>query len=114
MAALHDAGALDDPVRIETQPVMKVIVGDDSVGDVAAGADDAHAGETATARTRLRRSFVAHGSTDARALIEARRGCLPRHDIRPTTGAAFALNSQYIALFVLRPARRNRRRARLD
>ena len=40
VAAFEDAGALDDPVGIEAEALVQMVVGDDGVGDVAAGAED--------------------------------------------------------------------------
>ena len=50
--AFEDAGALDDPVGIEAEALVQVVVGDDGVGHVAARADDAEAGQTAAAWPR--------------------------------------------------------------
>ena len=54
VAAFEDAGALDDPVGVEAEALVQVVVGDDGVGDVAAGAEDAHARQAAAARARRR------------------------------------------------------------
>ena len=62
VAAFQDAGALDDPVGVEAEALVQVVVGDDGVGDVAAGAEDADAHQTAAARARQRRAFFAHES----------------------------------------------------
>ena len=55
--ALEDAGALDDPIAIEAESLIEMIVGDDGVGHVAARRQDAHTGERATGWTR-RSPFV--------------------------------------------------------
>ena len=52
VAAFEDAGALDDPVRIEAETMEEVLVGDDGVGDVVAGPQNAHPHQTAAARAR--------------------------------------------------------------
>ena len=46
VAAFQDAGALDDPVRVESEAGVQVIVADDHVRDVLPGTDDpdAHQG----------------------------------------------------------------------
>ena len=58
--AFEDAGALDDPVGVEAEALVEMVVGDDGVGDVAAGAEHAHAHQTATARAGQGDSFFAH------------------------------------------------------
>ena len=63
--AFEDAGALDDPVGIEAEPLVEMVVGDDAIGHVAAGRQDANAGQAATARSRGWVSFFVHEhSTD--------------------------------------------------
>ena len=61
VAAFEDAGALDDPVGIEAEALVEMVVGDDGVGNVAAGAEDAHARQAAAARTGQWSAFFAHG-----------------------------------------------------
>ena len=60
MATFENARAFDDPVGVEAQALVEVIVGDNGVGNVAAGAYNAHAGQAAAARTWQRRSLIAH------------------------------------------------------
>ena len=65
VAAFEDAGALDDPVGIEAEALVQVIVGDDGVGHVAAGAEHAHPHQTTTARSREGDAFFAHENRTA-------------------------------------------------
>ncbi len=58
--AFQDAGALDDPVGIEAELLMQMLVRDDAVRHIAARREDAHAGESAAARSRRRRTFFVH------------------------------------------------------
>ena len=59
VAALEDAGPLDDPVGVEPEPGVQVVVGDDAVGDVLAGADDPDPHQGPAPRSGGR-SFAAH------------------------------------------------------
>ena len=43
MPALVNACALDDPIRIEAEPLEEMIVGDDRIQDVTAGAENSEA-----------------------------------------------------------------------
>ena len=74
VAAFEDAGALDDPVGVEAEAGVEVVVADDHVGDVLAGADDPDAHQGPALRPR-RRSFGTHRTTPAR---NAGPGCETR------------------------------------
>src|SRR5206468_2758274 len=50
VAALVDAGPLDDPVRIEPEPLEQLLAVNDDVRDVAAGANDAESHEAPATR----------------------------------------------------------------
>ena len=64
VAALVDAGALDDPVGIEAEALAEVVVADHRVGHIAAGADHADAFEAAAARPHRRCAFITHDNLD--------------------------------------------------
>jgi hypothetical protein len=51
---LVDPRAFDDPIRIEAEALEKVIVRNDSIGNVTAGADDSETQQTAASRSRSR------------------------------------------------------------
>ena len=60
VASFENAGALDDPVGIEAEPLMQMVVGDDAIGNVAARGEHADAGQTAAARSRGWGTFIVH------------------------------------------------------
>ena len=47
MTALEDAGPLDDPVRVEAEARVEVVVADDGVGNIATRPEYAHAHQAA-------------------------------------------------------------------
>ena len=62
VAAFEDAGALDDPVGIEAEPLLKVFIGNHRVRNVTAARQDANTCQASAARSRQRRTFFAHGN----------------------------------------------------
>src|SRR5438132_3244199 len=84
MAALADAGALHDPVGVEAEALVQMVVGDDGVRDVAAGAEDAHPHQAATTRAGLTGAFTVHESLDrSRTNPAADRRDVPQKASRP-------------------------------
>ena len=43
VAPLENSCAFDDPIGVEAEPLVEMIVGDDGVGNIAAGGQDANA-----------------------------------------------------------------------
>ena len=64
MAAFQDTGALDDPIGIETEALVEMVVGDDGVRHITAGGDDADAGQASAAGARQSRTFVIHATAN--------------------------------------------------
>ena len=60
--ALQNARALDNPGGVEAEFLVEVIVGDDGIGNVTAGAKHAHTRQTAATRTGQRSPFVIHAA----------------------------------------------------
>src|SRR5262245_10319199 len=60
MTPLEDASALDDPVGIEAEAGVQMIVGDDGVRNVAPRPDDPNSHERTATRTRTWDTILAH------------------------------------------------------
>ncbi len=69
-AALVDARAIDDPIRVESVALAEVMVADDLLGQIAPGAEDAHT-EKRAGRRREMDLAVIHERTDYNELTFA-------------------------------------------
>ena len=52
-SALVDARAIDDPIRVEPVALAQVMIADDELGQIASGAQDAHAQKCAGRRREM-------------------------------------------------------------
>jgi len=60
MPTFEDSRALHDPVGVESEPLVEVLVRDHRIGHVAAGGEDADALEATAAWSRRWGTFIVH------------------------------------------------------
>src|SRR5260370_24022760 len=60
MPAFQDTGSLDDPIRIAAEPLAQMVVGDNGIWDVAAGAQNADTRHAAAGEPGLKGTFAVH------------------------------------------------------
>src|SRR5439155_8356452 len=72
VTALENAGPLHDPIGIEAEALVEMVVGDHGVGNIAARSDDPHSGQTTAAGAWRRGTFGVHVQPPPRCSLAVR------------------------------------------